>query len=179
MPWKAEGRNGSGLTISKESNRRGSGGFGEGKGRLGYVPYLAAVLPPQAEGFLKKCDLECVLLLLETLQWLPLLFGTKFRALISLKSLPASSHAVLPFILSFQPNTLLFFCSYSVLPLSVNRKRYTFLGDELEKGFCSFSLVSFYSARPRPPSLAVLPLIRHAQNRQDLDIWEEWKEPGL
>ena len=25
-----------------------------GKGRLGYVPYLAAVLPPQAEGSLKN-----------------------------------------------------------------------------------------------------------------------------
>lgn len=50
MSWKADRRNGSGLTISKESNRRRSGGFGEGKGRLGYVPYLAAVLPPRQRG---------------------------------------------------------------------------------------------------------------------------------
>lgn len=179
MPWKAEGRNGSGLTISKESNRRGSGGLGEGKGRLGYAPYLATVLPPQAEGSLKNVIWSVSFSCSKLSNGFPYFLEQNSEPITVLKA--SQPHPMLCSHSSSPSNLTrcFFFCSYSVLPFSVNRKRYTFLGDELEKGFRSFSLVSFYSARPRPPSLAVLPLIRHAQNRQDLDIWEEWKEPGL
>lgn len=65
--------------MSKENGGRG----GEGGGRQGCVLVLISSAPPPARGVFLKCELDCVILLLKTLQWLPLFiyFGTKCRVL--------------------------------------------------------------------------------------------------